>query len=75
MGLGYIEGVTHDYTRHGTTTLLAALDVATGQVITQCKSRHRQPLARKATPTGIFSVSSPDREISPCRSRSPCDRG
>jgi putative transposase len=41
MGLGYVEGVTHDYIRHGTTTLFAALDVATGQVITQCKPRHR----------------------------------
>ncbi|MGA2111754.1 MAG: IS630 family transposase [Anaerolineales bacterium] len=41
MGLGYVEGVTHDYERHGTTTLFAALDVATGQVITQCKARHR----------------------------------
>ena len=33
MGLGYVEGVTHDYKRHGTTTLFAALDVATGRVI------------------------------------------
>jgi len=41
MGLGYVEGVTHDYVRHGTTTLFAALDVATGEVITQCKKRHR----------------------------------
>jgi transposase len=41
MGLGYLEGVTHDYYRHGTTTLFAALDVANGKVITQCKSRHR----------------------------------
>ncbi len=41
MGLGYVEGVTHDYRRHGTTTLFAALDVATGQVISQCKPRHR----------------------------------
>ena len=31
----------HDYVRHGTTTLFAALDIATGQVITQCKKRHR----------------------------------
>ena len=30
MGLGYVEGVTHDYIRHGTTTLFAALDIATG---------------------------------------------
>ena len=41
MGLGYAEGVTHDYVRHGTTTLFAALDIATGQVITRCKPRHR----------------------------------
>jgi putative transposase len=41
MGLGYVEGVTHDYIRHGTTTLFAALDVATGEVISQCKPRHR----------------------------------
>ena len=41
LGLGYVEGITHDYIRHGTTTLFAALDVATGEVITQCKPRHR----------------------------------
>ena len=41
MGLGYVEGVTHDYIRHGTTTLFAALDIATGHVLTQCKRRHR----------------------------------
>ena len=41
MGLGYVEGVTHDYVRHGTTTLFAALDVASGRVLTQCKRRHR----------------------------------
>jgi transposase len=34
LGLGYVEGVTHDYIRHGTTTLFAALDVANGQVLT-----------------------------------------
>jgi len=41
MGLGYVEGVTHDYVRHGTTTLFAALDIATGKVLTKCKKRHR----------------------------------
>lgn len=41
MGLGYVEGVTHDYVRHGTTTLFAALNATTGEVIAQCKSRHR----------------------------------
>jgi len=41
MGLGYVEGVTHDYVRHGTTTLFAAFDVATGAVFAKCKPRHR----------------------------------
>ena len=41
MGLGYVEGYTHDYVRHGTTTLFAALDIATGRVISQCRKRHR----------------------------------
>jgi putative transposase len=41
MGLGYVEGITHDYIRHGTTTLFAALDVANGTVLTQCKAKHR----------------------------------
>ena len=33
--------MTHDYRRHGTTTLFAALDVATGKVLHQCRPRHR----------------------------------
>ncbi len=33
--------MTHDYKRNGTTTLFAALDVATGQVIGECLPRHR----------------------------------
>jgi transposase len=41
MGLGYVDGVTHDYYRHGTTTLFAALNILDGSVITQCKPRHR----------------------------------
>src|SRR5437868_805817 len=41
MGLGYVEGVTRDYVRHGTTTFFAALDIATGAVFTECKPRHR----------------------------------
>jgi transposase len=32
---------THDYVRHGTTTLFAALEIATGQVTALCKNRHR----------------------------------
>jgi transposase len=41
LGLGYVQGCTHDYHRHGTTTLFAAFDVATGEVIGKCKPRHR----------------------------------
>ena len=41
MGLGYVEGVTHDYVRHGTTTLFAALDIANGTVLHRCHQRHR----------------------------------
>ena len=41
LGLGYVEGYTHDYRRHGTTTLFAALDIREGPVLTQCKRRHR----------------------------------
>src|ERR1700747_1570043 len=41
LGLGYVEGITHDYLRHGTTTLFAALDIANGRVLTQCRPRHR----------------------------------
>ena len=32
---------THDYVRHGTTTLFAALEVATGKVVDACYDRHR----------------------------------
>jgi putative transposase len=41
MGLGYLEGVTHDYTRHGTTTLFAALEPRSGEIWAQCRRRHR----------------------------------
>jgi transposase len=41
LGLGYVEGVTHNYTRHGTTTLFAALNIQSGDVVAQCKRRHR----------------------------------
>lgn len=38
---GRAATMTHDYKRHGTTTLYAALDVRTGLVIGDCKPRHR----------------------------------
>src|SRR6185437_15796757 len=41
MRPGQPERRSHDYARHGTTSLFAALDIATGQVIGQCYPRHR----------------------------------
>jgi transposase len=41
MRPGQPERRTHDYIRHGTTSLFAALDVATGKIIGQCHRRHR----------------------------------
>jgi len=38
---GRAQTMTHDYKRHGTTTLFAALNVLTGQVIGSCLPRHR----------------------------------
>jgi transposase len=38
---GQVERRTHDYTRHGTLSLFAALDAATGKVIGRCFARHR----------------------------------
>ena len=44
---GQAERHTHDYVRHGTTSLFAALDARTGQVIGQCHRRHRALEFRK----------------------------
>ena len=41
MKKGRAGTMTHDYNRHGTTTLFAALNVLTGLVIGQCLPRHR----------------------------------
>jgi transposase len=41
LGPGQVERHTHDYVRHGTTSLFAALDVATGKVLGECYRRHR----------------------------------
>jgi transposase len=38
---GRAATMTHDYKRHGTTTLFAALDVKSGMVIGECQQRHR----------------------------------
>jgi hypothetical protein len=57
---------THDYVRHGTTTLFAALNIATGKVTSTCRPRHRvRDLTRKirdkpqTRTTRISSFSSP----------------
>jgi transposase len=41
MRPGQIERRTHDYTRHGTLSLFAALEAATGRIIGKCFARHR----------------------------------
>lgn len=41
MKKGRAGTMTHDYKRHGTSTLFAALNVFTGEVIGECKQRHR----------------------------------
>ena len=41
LGQGYFRTVTHDYYRHGTVTLFAALDYLSGKVISQGAPRHR----------------------------------
>jgi hypothetical protein len=38
---GRCQTMTHDYKRHGTTTLFAALSVLDGAVIGRCMQRHR----------------------------------
>jgi transposase len=47
MRPGQAERRTHDYERHGTTTLFAALDTKTGKVIGECHARHRAVEFRK----------------------------
>jgi hypothetical protein len=41
LGIGHIRTKTHDYVRHGTLTLFAALNYLEGQLITQLATRHR----------------------------------
>jgi transposase len=40
MDMNYTETMTHDYKRNGTTSLFAALNTATGEVIGTCKEKH-----------------------------------
>jgi transposase len=47
MRPGQVERRTHDYTRHGTTTLFAALDATSGEIIGEFHQRHRAREFRK----------------------------
>jgi hypothetical protein len=73
---------THDYVRHGTTTLFAALEVATGRVTDQCFDRHRHAellaflkLVAKATRGGSCTWCSTTTALTPIpRSRAGSSR-
>jgi transposase len=54
--------MTHDYVRHGTTTLFAALNVADGTLIGQCQGRHRHQEWLKFLQL-IDTQTPPDREL------------
>jgi transposase len=60
MKKGRCGTMTHDYKRHGTSTLFAALNTATGEVIGECKKRHRHKeflsflkLVKRQTPSEL----------------------
>src|SRR6059036_3115683 len=56
MRPGQVERRTHDYVRHGTTSLFAALDVKSGKVFGECHRRHRAREFRKFLGTIDASV-------------------
>lgn len=68
MGLGDVEGVTHEDLRHDTTALFGALDVASGEVISPRIPRHRHQgfLAFLKHPDAAVP---PDRDIHPIGDR------
>jgi transposase len=62
MKPGQVERHTHDYARHGTTSLFAALDIESGRVIGECHRRHRSVEFRAFLDTIEASVP-PDLEV------------
>lgn len=62
MRPGQLERRTHDYVRHGTTSLFAALEAQTGRVIGACHRRHRAIEFRKFLDT-IDDAVPPDLDI------------
>jgi transposase len=53
---GQVERRTHDYRRHGTTSLFAALEVKSGKVLGECHRRHRSIEFRKFLDTIATAV-------------------
>jgi transposase len=62
LAVGLPERRTHDYKRHGTTSLFAALNVATGKVIGECHRRHRSQEFLQFLKT-IDASEPPERDI------------
>jgi transposase len=62
MRPGHAERRTHDYKRHGTTSLFAALDVATGKVIGELHRRHRAIEFKKFLDT-VDTAVPPDLDV------------
>lgn len=62
MRPGQIERRTHDYSRHGTTSLFAALNAKTGQVLGACHQRHRSVEFRKFLDQ-VDAAAPPEHEI------------
>ena len=56
MRPGQAERRSHDYKRHGTTSLFAALDVKTGRLLGECRRRHRSVEFRQFLDTIDASV-------------------
>lgn len=62
LAVGLPERRTHDYKRHGTTSLFAALNVATGKVLGECHRRHRSQEFLQFLKT-IDASEPPERDI------------
>ena len=67
LARGRCQTMTHDYKRHGTTTLFAALSTLDGTVIGTCMNRHRHQ--------EWLQVPAPDRPSNPARNAPSSDRG
>jgi len=61
MQPGQVESRTHDYKRHGTTTLFAALNAKTSEVITQFHQRHRSRCHAASTCTSSWVTKAPTK--------------